>query len=216
MLLIDRGDLPSLVGLLIEPDPSRVVLWHVVEGDAGAPRRRAVVEGHRSLFEASDLVICSLEEEVEDDDSGLIDALMLVRAAMAARRWGCRRIVWPVQVGPDDAAVTGAVDLATAVSDLADLSRPPAVAGPDHGRGRGAVGGLVIDLPLVDLADEQVVDLADDGGAPRDAFWPCHGAADEPCGICPGCLRWLDAFRTLGRPLPVTAAAPVMPRTPIS
>ena len=65
----------------------------------------------------------------------MIEALMLVRAAIAARRWGCRRIVWPVQVGPDDAAVAGAVDRATAVCDLADVSPPPAMAGPGSGLG---------------------------------------------------------------------------------
>ena len=66
---------------------------------------------------------------------------------------------------------------------------------------------LVIDLPLVDLTDERLVDLADDGGAPMRAFQPCSasgGSTATPCEQCDGCRRWHAAFDAAGVAWPWT------------
>jgi 7-cyano-7-deazaguanine synthase in queuosine biosynthesis len=62
------------------------------------------------------------------------------------------------------------------------------------------------DLPFIDFTDEQIVELADDSGAPVRDFWPCVGGGCQPCASCDGCARWLSAFRAVGIPWPWTAA----------
>jgi len=93
--------------------------------------------------------------------------------------------------------VTCAVDQATLVTEIA----APSVLGRNR---QGAA--IVIDLPLVDLDDEQVLDLADDGGAPPRAFWPCESGRAEPCGSCRDCVRWRRAHDGLGLPWPWAGA----------
>ena len=79
--------------------------------------------------------------------------------------------------------------------------------------GIGVGDRLVIDLPVVDFTDAQLVDLAEELGAPLQAFWPCNGAADRPCGRCEGCRRWSAAFREVGVPWPwAERGAPVATR----
>ncbi len=68
----------------------------------------------------------------------------------------CPKIIWPAQVGPDPGRVTEAVERANMVVTLAELGGEPS-----------ARGRLMIDLPLIDLTDRQVVDLADDLGGDR-------------------------------------------------
>jgi 7-cyano-7-deazaguanine synthase in queuosine biosynthesis len=88
-----------------------------------------------------------------------------------------------VQVGPDPDAVCAVVDRATVVSDLAQI---------------GGEGSIAIDLPLADLDDRQVADLADDCGAPLATFWPCNSDRQAPCGACAGCDRWRAALDRVG------------------
>jgi hypothetical protein len=221
ILLIDRGDLPSLVAAIIQPDPTRLILWHLREADEAAARRTAVVEEHASFLAAADLVVSEPWPGGvgrASDAEGLWQALMLVQAAIIARHRGCEKIIWPVQVGPDAARVSELVDRAVTVAELAEAG---------GGLPTGVRRTIVIDLPLVDLDDEQIVDLADDGGAPLTAFWPCETAgsaagggprsttgarpgggatsAGEPCGACGGCDRWQRAFRECGLPWPWAA-----------
>ena len=49
------------------------------------------------------------------------------------------------------------------------------------------------ELPLIDLNPLQILELADDTGAPLTGFWPCRGGADRPCGACDGCQPWIAA-----------------------
>ena len=88
-------------------------------------------------------------------------------------------------MGPDAARVSELVDRATAVAELAESGMGTIGGAATSGGGAATSGGraMVIDLPLVDLDDEPVVDLADDGGAPMTAFWPCETAGTRLEGV---------------------------------
>lgn len=194
ILLIDRGDLPSLTAAIIQPDPARLILWHLREADEAAARRAAIVKDHADFLGAADLIISDAwQGDVgrASDVEGLWQALLLVQAAIIARHRGCDKIIWPIQVGPDAARVSELVDRATAVAELAESGTGAigqvATSGTSGTLGTSGTSGgraMVIDLPLVDLDDEQVVDLADDAGAPLRAFWPC-----ETAGVASGVGR---------------------------
>jgi hypothetical protein len=223
---MDRGDLPSLTALLIEPDPSRVVLWHVPERGPAAFRRQQAARLHAERFEVRELVIAEtwelpaidggpVAEEAggrRRDDPGqlpehlaaLAVAPLLVHAAIAARVRGCGRVVWPVQVGPEALAVGRAVECAAIATELVEIAAA----------GQGDGPAAYIDLPIVDLTDEQVAELAEDAGMPPDGFWPCLEGGATPCeadadfdAVCPGCRRWQNALERIGQPWPWQAAA---------
>jgi hypothetical protein len=197
-LLIDRGDLPSLVAVTVESRPQHLVLYHALESDPGAGRRRAAVEEHGEVLGVRQVVVEPLPAldagggggdgtGVAGQLEGLAQAGLLLQAAAAARRLACPRIIWPHQVGPDPEAVGPAVERASLVAALAEI-----------GGGQPAGPELVIDLPLVDLTDAQLADLAEDGGAVMHGFWPCAAGGDAPCGVCAGCRRWRSAFAEAG------------------
>jgi hypothetical protein len=201
-LLIDRGDLPSLVAVTVESRPQHLVLYHALESDAAANRRRAAVEEHGVVLGVRQVVVEPLPAldpgggasaggtgagGAAAQIEGLAQAVLLLRAAAAARRLACPRIIWPHQVGPDPEAIGPAVERASLVAALAEI-----------GGGQPAGAELVIDLPLVDLTDAQLADLAEDGGAAMHGFWPCASGGDAPCGVCAGCRRWWSAFTEAG------------------
>ncbi len=203
-LLLDRGDAPSLAAALLQTDPSNLILWHVRGRDAAAARREAMVVRQAELFAARDLLVvgpwdATADAPGSDDEPALREAMEMLQAALAARRAGCARIVWPAQLGRLGDPVADAVDRATALADLVAVS-PPA------GAGRRRCD-IAIDLPVVDLDDDQIVDILDDAGAPPDLFWPCDLGGGEPCGACAGCERWKAAFAVRGVPGPWDAAS---------
>jgi len=196
-LLIDRGDLPSLVAVTVESRPQHLVLYHALESDPAADRRRAAVEEHGVVLGVRQVVVEPLpaldtgsgasDAGAASQLEGLAQAGLLLQAAAAARRLACPRIIWPHQVGPDPEAVGSAVERASLVAALTEI-----------GGGQPAGRELVIDLPLVDLTDAQLADLAEDGGAVMHGFWPCAAGGDAPCGVCAGCRRWRSAFAEAG------------------
>lgn len=191
VLLIDRGDLPSLVAAALEPDGSRLVLWHPVEPDPAEPRRLAAVREHGEAFGTRSLVISALPDLGVPEMApppALYQAHMLLSAAVAAMQLDCSRVIWPVQVGPAFEQVGELMNRAHAV---ANLTTNLTASGPRGPR-------VAIDLPLVDLSDRQLIDLLQDSGAPTASFWPCHQGQNEPCHACHGCKRWQTAFSTAG------------------
>ena len=200
-LLIDFGDLPSLVAATIDPRPQRLRIYHPRMTAASATWREAIAVEHATLLGTGDPVLdphpvsdpagpldgAAHQDEIE----GLRDAGVLVRAAHVAVHLGVRRIVWPKVVGPHAGRVGRTVQRATMVAALADLDARVPISEQ-----------IVIDVPLVDLTDEQLVDLAEDAGAPMRSFRACDGGAADPCGRCDGCRRWLAAFDAAGVPWP--------------
>jgi hypothetical protein len=185
-LLIDCGDLPSLVAVTLEARPQRLVLYHAQETGPAADRRLAAAREHGSVFGVRETVVEKLPPpDAGSGPEGLAQAWLLLGAAAAARRHACSRVIWPHQVGPDADAVGLVMERASLVSALVE------VAG-----GTGA--DLVIDLPLADLTEAQLADLAEDAGAPMHAFWPCDAGGDLPCETCAGCRRWRAAFDEAG------------------
>lgn len=190
VLLIDDGDLPSLVATALRPDRGRVILLHMGDGDAGAKRRAAAVRDHGAAFGVRRVVMeqpCTLGPTKSPPPAGVHQAHVLLHAAAVAGRVDCSRIVWAHQIGPDASLVGETVQRANMVAELAQL-----------GADSPWPAGLVIDLPVIDLTDTQMVDLAEDTGAPISCFWPCRGDGERPCGSCPGCQRWQRAFDDSG------------------
>jgi hypothetical protein len=200
-LLIDYGDFPSLVAATILSRPDEAVILHPRGHDAGAAGREAAALRHGEVLNVGEFLVDGVPEldaaSVGDGSmadpqriEALDDACVLMRAAAAADRLGCSKILWPRQVGPDAERIGQAVQRASLVADVVQV-----------GAGGTSTRRLVIDLPLVDLTDERLVDLADDGGAPMRAFQPCTangGSTATPCERCDGCRRWQAAFDAAG------------------
>ncbi len=187
VLLVDQGDLPSLAVLALESAPQELVLYHYGGADQAGPRREAAARTHESLGVKRLIVDRTPEADLggnaEKTTEALHEACLLVRAAVVASRLRCGRVIWPRQVALDAAAVGEVVQRASMAASLAQLGRPDE---------------FLIDLPVVDLTDEQLVELAEEAGAPMGAFWPCAGSAARPCGQCRPCLRWQAAFDAAG------------------
>jgi hypothetical protein len=180
LLLIDYGDLPSLVAVTLQTRPEEVVIFHPRGSDAAASGREAAARQHKERLGARGFVL--------DESDAQDDGCVLWTAAAVAVRQGCPAILWPRQVGPDPDLIGQAVLRANLVADFVQVGAPGQ-----------AARKLVIDLPLVDLTDARLVELAEDGGAPMRAFGPCDsGRAVEPCGKCDGCRRWHEAFDAAG------------------
>ncbi len=196
VLLIDEGDLPSLVGLALERAPERVVLWHAHGSDDAAQPRLAAVQEHGQAFSVQRVVVVQGAGVVTGAPASSTEALAqsvrLLSAAAAAIRLNCPRMVWPVQIGSNSSRICQAVQRANLVVALAEIGAQK--------------DSLMIDVPLIDLDETQIVDLAVDQGVLGLAFWPCEkGSQDMPCGACAGCRRWSAGFDGRGQPWPWAA-----------
>lgn len=200
VLLIDDGDLPSLVGLALERDPQQVVLWHRQGTDAAAEHRLAAVQGHGQAFGVPQILVEKRSATVPDESSlatGLDRSVGLLSAAAAAMGLNCHRIVWPTQIGSSASRICQTVERANLVVALSEVG--------------GQKNSLMIDLPLIDLGEAQIVDLAYEQGVLELPFWPCQTVSGgAPCGTCRGCRRWGVGFETRGHPWPWAAKTAAM------
>jgi hypothetical protein len=207
-LLIDRGDLASLVALALEPDRGRIVIWPVID----RPGQRRAVDEHADAYGIRKLLRQRpFEGDARVDQrqarQSLRDSLVLLEGAALAMEHDCSKLIWPAQVGDDLSRIGDEVARMQLVSSLCELddSRRDLtgwIADPHR-----SAAALAIEVPVVDLSDAELVDLADDTGAPLRAFWPCAGTGDqqaEPCGRCVGCNRWQAAFAAARVPWPWT------------
>lgn len=179
-LLINLGNLAGVTALALEPDPTAVALWHPrLELPCGPALARAVgrqaetfgveqVDYAPPLYQPASPV--TLEAE------GVEATILLMAAARQALQHGCRRLVWPVQVGPEYEAMSTVLERAQLVTHLLELD----LAGE----------ALLIEVPFAELTDAQLVEIALHADAPVHAAWWCEYDRDKPCGGCDACLRW--------------------------
>jgi len=191
VLLIHHVDLPSLAAAGLERAPERLVLWGPGKDAPDQGTRRSIVERQAAVLGAAGVIEAPLNDD-RNGPEGFRIARMLLEAASSAIHLGARRVVWPVSAGGDLDAMARAIERAGAVHSLLNTQDGD----PE----------LLIDLPVVDLHDEQLVCIADDSGLPLDHFQPCEADSAEPCGGCRGCRRWRQAFDEADVPWPWAAA----------
>ena len=98
--------------------------------------------------------------------TALRETLALLAGVEAARKLGCRRVIWPVQYHTDENSVPSQLDRIAAAIDRALLvSRLGLLDGSQTG------AEITIETPLVDLTDRQLADLAVDLDAPAYLCW---------------------------------------------
>lgn len=195
-LVIDYGDLPSLVALALQRDPQRMVLWHPSFATDASEKLLEVAKEHGEVFGIHKIIMSKRRYELSSSQKhamALKEAELLLAAAIAASESGCQKVVWPKQVGPDPKQICIAVERANLVVALAETGQ--------------TTSSLMIDLPLVDLSEKHIVDLGDDQGMLDQSFWPCEGGQKTPCGNCNDCRRWAKGFEVAGQPWPWAAVA---------
>lgn len=146
------------------------------------PRRRAGAE-HQAASCRMGIVA---GEHAAHASTGTQESFILLEAMEAARREGCRQVLWPVQLGNEP------VDVVAAKVDKALLlSRASACDFPDT-----AESGVRIETPYADLTDAQMALLARDlGVSVRQCWWWGMSGDGDASRLLE---RWTRAFAELG------------------
>lgn len=188
MLVIVDGGLESLVAsMLIEP-PDSAVAWFV----GGSPEE---VELRRTAarIQADLLGLSELREPGADADfwtnlpGGLGEAGLLLAALAESMRGDRSRVLWPKQVAGDLDSMLDAADRALLIQRVGLIEQQ-----------RTASPNLRIDMPLIDLNDQQVAELAVDLDAPLwSSWWALPDAVDVRSAQAER-ARWAEVVTAAG------------------
>lgn len=162
VLVICDGSLPALVAAAAERDRGIEVFAWIPLPNSGLSSPGCTAPGAPELVRAQGALLGYarvLEQGAADarSESGVMTISgTLIEAVRIAAGLGCARVVWPITVGDDLSAMAWADERADLINRLGML---------DEEAGLGSPPQIV--LPLVDLSDAQVEDLATDLAVPR-------------------------------------------------
>lgn len=210
LAILNSGGPRSLVAAALAlrgPEKVRVTLVHIVDG-----RDNAVLRLEHVRQQAEALGITRVAEldlphlfghgqgaGPEGRPIGTVAAPQMLLAAVAhARQVQAQRLVWPISAAGDLKAIARATEQMTLCGHLCDLEGVPMP---------------LIEAPLLEFTDRQVVEL----GAQLGVSWylgrSCLGGVERPCRTCAACRRRAAAFEEAGLLDPAaTARAQLAPR----
>ncbi|MCK4872653.1 MAG: 7-cyano-7-deazaguanine synthase [Phycisphaerales bacterium] len=179
-IVMNLGDLAGVTALAIQTDPARVGIWHPRLGLPSGPALTQAMTRQTEVFAIDHVTIVDPFYEPRSamnlDPAGVDASVVLLAAARHAVKLDCGKLVWPIQCGAEYDAVSMALQRAQLVTHLIELDLPGEP--------------LVIDMPFVDLTDQQLGEIALHADAPVHAAWWCEYDRKTPCGGCDSCLRW--------------------------
>ena len=191
-VILSAGGMRSLVALAVEHargDHRRLILLHVADGQPNEPVRLEHVRRQAEHFEIRRVESLDLHAGAAraDDGSGRTPALLkthlLMLALSHAADLEAERLIVPAQVD-------GEFDRMAVVSEQAQLI--------EHLAGLEATDLPSIELPFIDLSDQQLVELGAQMDVPWHLAWTCTVHRDRACGACPACRRRHRAFESAG------------------
>lgn len=208
-LILGSGGLRSLVATAVvisQGEKPRPTLLHLRDGRANAAVRLEHARRQADYFKLTHPIEVELPHLQVDQsfnaapassgESGVASAagvgggwLPLVRpqvlmVAMAqAMELKAVRLVWPVQFNGDYHAIARITEQVILVTQLAQLEHPEVP---------------VIETPLLELTDRQLIELGAQLKAPWHMAWSCQLAGEKPCRVCTGCRRRRRAFDLVG------------------
>jgi 7-cyano-7-deazaguanine synthase in queuosine biosynthesis len=225
-LILNSGGLRSAVAtalVLAELPKPRVAMVHFIALHRNAAARlqyaRRLTE-HYGLTRFIELELPRVEPGAHQANPQTpvspLHRTLLATAAMAqAVEMGANRLIWPVQVNAQARLAAQITEQTTLLSHLTELEvtpgSPTAAALPDG-------QSPVIETPLLELSDQQVVELGAQLNVPWRLTWSCDLDGGRPCKVCPSCQRRHAAFAAAGLTDPMeqadhAAAEPTQART---
>ena len=191
-LVINLGNLAGVTALAVQTDAGHVGIWQPRLDIPSGPALLRSVQKQAQIMGIQHLEVVEPlyrpRSTIDIQPQGLDISIILLAAAAYALEHECTRLVWPMVIGPDYDGVSRELERAQLITQLIELD----------------MGGeaLVIDLPFVELSDDQLAEVALHADAPVKAAWWCEYDREKPCGGCDACLRWrrvVDAAIPPGR-----------------
>jgi 7-cyano-7-deazaguanine synthase in queuosine biosynthesis len=194
-MIVNGGGLRSLTATaaaLTEVVCDELVLLHLRDGRANAAMRADTMHRqarHYQITRVIEVGLPHLQTEpyiaVNQDggSSPLTRSQTLIVAVAQAIRVKAGRLIWPVQINGDHPTIARAAEEVVLIEQLTRLEQQQAPA---------------IDMPLVDLTDQQLIELGAQLDVPWELAWTCMQAGDRPCGVCAACQHRRAAFESAG------------------
>jgi 7-cyano-7-deazaguanine synthase in queuosine biosynthesis len=198
-VILVGGGLRSLVAtsavVLEEPKP-RVTLLYFRDGRSNTAARAAYVKKQAEYFEINRVVEVSLPRLEDGGASGqqgsdvavvpLLRPQILLTGMAQALAFKADRLIWPVQSGADFTVVSKLTEQVTLAMHLMQLEAFTNTKLP------------VVETPLLDLSDQQLIELGVQMGVPWELGWTCLLRGQEPCRVCDACRRRQAGFDSAG------------------
>ena len=161
-VLINRGDFESLLCTMLI-SASHAGRCRVLHPRTGGPAGERLEE--RARWQAK---LLEVELETPETGSGPGTAIRELTEALSAAS-EVEHVIWPRRCGPKAADVADSLALARHLATAIALERGSAP--------------LVVQAPIIDLTEPQVLELLLEANAPFSAAWPCEGNHTMPCGV---------------------------------
>ena len=207
-LILASGSLRSLVctaAAVTATEPGRLVLFHIRDGRPNAGVRREYARKQADYYKITKLIEVELPHIVSaqntqpqpEHDHVLTRPQILMSAVAYAVDAQIEKVIWPVQYNGDHKLIARTTEQTVLIEHLAQLERPTTP---------------LIELPVLDLTDGQLIELGSQLDVPWHLAWVCNNHGSAPCLCCESCLRRRQAFHVAGVVDPVDKAT--APKTP--
>lgn len=187
--ILTDGNVTSLIAtasVCSHADRGSLVLIAFARYGSSVSHWRELIAAQAEKYHASEVV--ELAVKTEDTASKWFDTQAMVAAMGAASLRKVETIVWPLQCDTNLDTIGTATEATILIRQLAELSdlKPP-----------------VIDTPLIELTNKQMIELGGHLQTPWELAWSCELASDVHCGACDGCRKRRRLFATAGMTDPI-------------
>lgn len=194
-MILASGGIRSLVATAViasSSEKSKITLLHLKDARPNAPRRLEHIRRQAEYFQIHSLIELELphlqSEEFTHESQGPQPAVLarpqMILVAMAqAIELGASRLVWPAQVHGEYDTIACITEQTVLIQHLTQLEQP---------------SPPVIEMPLLELTDPQMIQLGGQLDVPWHLAWTCTLRGDVPCRICEACRRRRAAFDAAG------------------
>ncbi len=207
VVILASGGIRSLVTtavLMSRAEKPPLILLHLKDGRENAPVRLNHVRRQAEHFHINQCLELELPH-LQTDQGGqgnaggaswspLVRSQILLVGLAQAIQLHASHLIWPAQFNGDYACIARITEQTVLTLHLAQL---------DHAE------LPLIDTPLLELTDQQMVELGGQLEVPWQLAWTCLMQADRPCRMCPACRRRRAAFDRAGMVDPADRPAPV-------
>ena len=189
VLILNSGGIRSLVAtasVLSGIDRPNVALLHLRDGRPNVNTRSQHVNHQAEHFEISHVTEANITPQPEkhhDDITNEPPTALLADAVTYATEAKASRLVWPAQSNGDFSTASQITEQIVLAQNLAHEKLTYKV---------------IIETPLTDLTDKQLIELGEQLGVPWNLAWSCLTDSPQPCGDCDGCARRKSGFNAAG------------------